>query len=754
MHAQPDSQPVDAGGPDDLVAALLNSVEAPLVVLDSQGRIVLWNPVCELAASRALDQARHLPLGEVFRLRTPLEAGPLPAAFETDGPTSTGDRRPLTWSNRAISTPDGAVKYQICTAHPGAEPDARKTLDNSEADIAERKRVEEALRQSEERYQILAETAQDSIFIIDRDFKIVYVNQFGAAFLGGRPEQMIGQTMHRRFPPETAIQQATSLQKVLQTGQPLLVESHMTMGGNVIWLSTRLTPLRGSDGTVEGVLGLSRDITGSKRAEEELQKAAIFLHLSPAAIGVSTLAEGRYLEVNEAFERMFGFSRAAVIGRTAADLNFWPLPGERSHIVAQLREHGEIYNHATRLRRQSGEIFPALLSAVTFEIKGVACQIVLISDVAEKKQMEEALQRSEELYRTLAEAAQDSIFMVDPHSHMTYINPFGAALLGKTVGEVIGQSLAQLFPAPAADQQQASVNHVFETGEALGAETFFPFPGRATWMSTRLIPLHAEDGSVRSVFGLARDITAQKETQRALERQAQELARSNADLDKFASVASHDLQEPLRMVASYVQLLQHRYQGRLDADADKMIGFAVDGATRMQRLINDLLAYSRVGTHGEQFAPTDLNTTLEAALANLKLAIEESGAQVLPTRLPTVVADAAQITQLLQNLIGNALKFRRPQTPPEIRIAVEPQSQEWLVYVRDNGIGVDPKYAQRIFEIFQRLHSASEYPGTGIGLAICKKIVERHGGRIWVESTSGQGATFYFTLPRSGRLPG
>ncbi|HLZ35047.1 MAG TPA: ATP-binding protein [Nitrospira sp.] len=224
-----------------------------------------------------------------------------------------------------------------------------------------------------------------------------------------------------------------------------------------------------------------------------------------------------------------------------------------------------------------------------------------------------------------------------------------------------------------------------------------------------------------------------------------ELIRSNADLQQFAYVASHDLQEPLRMVGSYTQLLAKRYKGKLDADADEFIGYAVDGATRMQRLINDLLAYSRVTSQGKAFEQVDCNLLLDGVLSTLRLTIEENHAVVTHDALPKVTADGGQLGQLFQNLVSNAVKFHGAE-PPRVHVSAEPRNHEWLFSVRDNGIGVDPQYADRIFVIFQRLHDREEYPGTGIGLALCKKIVERHGGRIWVESQPGRGATFYFTI--------
>ena len=264
---------------------------------------------------------------------------------------------------------------------------------------------------------------------------------------------------------------------------------------------------------------------------------------------------------------------------------------------------------------------------------------------------------------------------------------------------------------------------------------------------------HLFEGAYRSRSRqIANDITERKRAEEKANQLLAELDRSNKELEQFAYVASHDLQEPLRMVSSYTQLLSRRYKGQLDANADEFIAFAVDGATRMQTLINDLLAYSRVGTRGKEFEPTDCEAVFELALANLKAAIEESSAVVTRGPLPTVMADKMQFGQLLQNLIGNAVKYRGTE-PPRVHVAAEQKENDWLFSIRDNGIGIDPQYAERIFVIFQRLHTREEYSGTGIGLAICKKIVERHGGRIWVESQLGSGATFSFTIPAGDTRP-
>jgi len=237
-----------------------------------------------------------------------------------------------------------------------------------------------------------------------------------------------------------------------------------------------------------------------------------------------------------------------------------------------------------------------------------------------------------------------------------------------------------------------------------------------------------------------------KRSQKALQLTAEEVKRSNHDLEQFAYIASHDLQEPLRAVDGYVKLLRRRFPQNVDAKALEYINGAVEGAGRMERLINDLLEFSRVGTRGGSFSPADLNAVLDEALHNLQTSINSSQAIITRAALPTLAVDATQMMQLFQNLIGNALKFRGERTP-EIFVGAQKEPGRWVFSVRDNGIGIEPQYFERIFQIFQRLHTRKHYPGTGIGLAICKKIVERHDGAIWIKSEPGQGATFYFSLP-------
>jgi light-regulated signal transduction histidine kinase (bacteriophytochrome) len=271
--------------------------------------------------------------------------------------------------------------------------------------------------------------------------------------------------------------------------------------------------------------------------------------------------------------------------------------------------------------------------------------------------------------------------------------------------------------------------------------------GCVVWCELAIALVRRADGKPQYEIAVFDDVTERKEAETALRTAHEELKRSNAELEQFAYVASHDLQEPLRMVSSYTQLLVRRYGDRLDGDAREFTAYIVDGAARMKQLIEDLLAYSRVGTRGKEFREVQVEESLRRAVSNLRAAIEEAGAAVTWDALPSVMADDTQLTQLFQNLIGNALKFRSSSVP-RIHVFVSRQEPGWHFMVRDNGIGIEPQYFERIFMVFQRLHNKGEYPGTGIGLAICKKVVERHGGRIWVESRPGDGSAFHFTLPK------
>ena len=352
-------------------------------------------------------------------------------------------------------------------------------------------------------------------------------------------------------------------------------------------------------------------------------------------------------------------------------------------------------------------------------------------------------------FRQLLEAAPDAIVIVGPQGDILLVNRMSEVLFGYSRDDLIGQAVEILLPARFREghhkHRDSYIDNAHTRPMGTGLELYAcRKDGTEFPVEISLSPLQTPSGML--VTSVVRDITERKQVQKALEHHAAELERSNAELEQFAYVASHDLQEPLRMITSYSQLLERRYKDKLDGDALEFIDYVVDGAKRMQELINDLLAFSRVGTRGREFEPIDMEAVYNRVLGNLQVAVEEQRAEISHDPLPKVMADGLQLVQLLQNLIGNAIKFHA-DAPPKVHVSAEIQDQEALFCVRDEGIGFEPQYAERIFQVFQRLHGKRSYPGTGIGLAICKKIVERHGGRIWVETQPGKGSKFYFTLP-------
>ena len=372
------------------------------------------------------------------------------------------------------------------------------------------------------------------------------------------------------------------------------------------------------------------------------------------------------------------------------------------------------------------------------------------TDISVRMEAERHLAQMESRYRGLLEAAPDAIVVVNPAGKIVLFNVQAEKQFGYIRDELVGQEVTNIIPEGFAERLIADGNR--SASEALtqqigaGIElsgrrkdgTEFP-------IEIMLSPLESADGVL--VTAAIRDITERRRSEEHLVKTVWELKRSNDELQQFAYVSSHDLQEPLRMVSSYTQLLAKRYKGRLDSDADEFIAFAVDGCNRMQGLIQDLLAYSRAGTSERELRKVPSENALRKALTNLRIMIKQSGAVVTHDALPTVRADETQLTQVFQNLVGNAIKYRRAEDPRVHVSAARNGGNEWTFSVGDNGLGIDPQYFERIFVLFQRLHGRDEFEGTGIGLAICKKIVERQGGRIWVESQPEKGSTFYFALP-------
>jgi len=522
--------------------------------------------------------------------------------------------------------------------------------------------------------------------------------------------------------------------------------------GSVRWVYDRAHPYFDAQGALVRYLGVTLDITERQQTEKLIKQWADAFENCAHGIAIGLPATSQILTCNPAFARLQG--------RTIDEVSAMPIlsmyaPESHELVKREIAEADRTGSsrYEAQMVRKDGSRYPVQMDVVSVRDSAgnLLYRVATQQDITERKLAEEALrQRSEELEQLLDLLPAAIWIAEDPQCQVIHGNRFANELLGVKGKDNISQSAE----APAVALRQFSHGRELSPDElpmqmaARTGQPQFDFelqiarPDQVTrTLLGGAVPLFDLAGQPRGVVAAFYDITERKLVEN-------ELRRSNAELEQFAYVASHDLQEPLRAVAGMVQLLQRKYQGQLDERADEYISHAVEASGRMQALINDLLAYSRVDRRGKPLEAIPAGEALATALANLRFLIGETGAEISCDELPTVWADSTQLTQLFQNLVGNALKFHGKQ-PPKIQVKATKISGAFQFSVCDNGIGIEPQYFERIFLVFQRLHTRREYAGTGIGLALCKKIVERHGGQIWVESTPGKGSTFHFTLPDS-----
>jgi PAS domain S-box-containing protein len=623
-------------------------------------------------------------------------------------------------------------------------------------EIAERVRIEAELRVSKERLDLALKGTTDGIWDWDMAAGHIYFSPRWKEMLG-YAEDEVGDTFKEwetRLHPEDRDRAFATLDAYLAGDQePFMLEHRLRhKDGSYRWILSRGGAVRDETGKRVRMAGSHVDLTERRQAEQALleseSKLRAFVTNVPAILfsidraGVITMAEGLGMDV-------LRFIEGGIVGHSVAEL-YGDMPG----VVESVKRALEGESLVTRMQLQQ-LFFDVAYSPIRGPDGTVTGVIGVAHDVTERHKAEEALEISERRMRLIVETAYDAYVAMDREGLIVDWNPQAERVFGWSRQEAIGRSLAEtIIPEPMRERHMQGLVHYLHTGEgpvlnrriemrALrrgGGE----FPVEMTISTMRF-----EENVIFSAF--IHDISDRVHAKEELERTAEELRRSNEELEQFAYIASHDLQEPLRMVASYTQLLERRYASQLDGVAREFIGYAVDGAKRMQQFISGLLRYSRVGTESRVLEAVTLDEVLATAIANLRIAIEECGAKVESRPLPVVLGDARQLTQLFQNLIGNALKFHKAGEGPRVEVQAEREGDFWRISLRDNGIGLDPKFSDRVFTIFQRLHTREEYEGTGLGLAICKKIVERHGGRIWVESREGEGATFFFTLPAADK---
>jgi PAS domain S-box-containing protein len=541
----------------------------------------------------------------------------------------------------------------------------------------------------------------------------------------------------------------------LTTGTPQHVSARgQSTYGRALWLDVDMSVIL--MGGERHLLLIARDISEEKSAAERLriseEKLRGLYDLSPLGFALVDM-DGHYIDFNESFRAICGYPEDELKA-----LSYWKLTPDKyaeeeaKHLKA-LETTGRYGPYEKEYLRKDGTLVPLRLNGVRVTGADGALYIwSIVENITEQRAAELRLKAGEERYRSLVESQVDLVVRVDHTGRFIFVNGAMAEGVGRERSEVLGESW-QTFVHPA--------DHA-ATAAALGSATIAPdframidnrvlLKNGQRWISWEGAGIHDAEGHVVEVQAVGRDITEWVEHRDRLAKLVDDLDASNRELEQFAYVASHDLREPLRMVNSYIGLLERRYASLFDQDAREFIAFARDGAKRMDGMILDLLEYSRVGRIGDPLAPVALGDIVETAIGNLGLNIVESGATVTVAEgLPTPMGSWSELVRLMQNLIGNAVKYRHPQRPPVVSVGVAEGDGEWVISVTDNCIGIDPQFFDRIFSIFQRLHTRDQYEGTGIGLAICRKIVLRYGGRIWVESQPDEGSTFFFTLPKDG----
>jgi PAS domain S-box-containing protein len=503
-------------------------------------------------------------------------------------------------------------------------------------------------------------------------------------------------------------------------------------------------------------------------AREDVQRHQQFLDSIveniPSMVFVKDAEELRFLHANKATEQLLGRSRDELIGKTEFDL----LPEEQAVAVTRVeqevirsRQEITIPEQAVDTADRGKRILHTRKLPILDEEGNPRYLLAISEDITDRKLAEEALAKERSLLRTVIDNLPDFIFAKDTYSRFVLNNRAHAQFVGANfAADVLGKCDSDLFPPDVANRALEDDHQVMHDGEQVLSkeEPAFDRSGTRRWLSTTKVPLKRPDGKIIGLVGLSRDITEHKKAAERMERMVGELARSNGELEQFAYVASHDLQEPLRKIQAFSSRLRDRWGEQLGDQGADYLNRVENAAARMQILIEDLLSYSRVTSKAKPFVPVELSEVAVGVLSDLEARVERLNAKVEVGPLPCVAADPTQMRQLLQNLIGNALKFHPKDSTPVVRIHAEMPSETdsagyveengvCRLFVQDNGIGFDPKHAAKIFQVFQRLHSRNEYQGSGIGLAVCKKIVDRHGGTIEARSAPGEGATFVVTLP-------
>lgn len=627
-------------------------------------------------------------------------------------------------------------------------------------DITQRKKAEKILVENELMFRDLTQNVPGVIYQWvekpdgSRFFR--YVSPKLKQYFGLAPEEMdkIAEYIH----PEDKAAWQTSINAANENGTPWFFEGRLLYPDGTIkwWRGSSVMSLKNEEGRIYN--GIMIDITEQKQIEEKIASSqkrfeAIF-NSQYQFMGVMT-PDGILIEVNETALNFAGLQSSDVIGKPFWECFWWTISESAKLQLKQAipkAARGEFIRYETDVLGKG-----AVIATIDFSIKPVFDDngevILLISegrDVTQKKLLEQKSREQEEQIRLFVRHTPAAIAMFDDNMRYMVVSDRWYKDYGLVGENIIGKSHYEIFPE-ISDMPEWKAIHKHSLAGSVIVREQDPFPrkdGSMHWLRWELHPWKTSNNKIGGLIMFTEDITGRMKAQDNLKKLNQQLTESNKELEQFAYVASHDLQEPLRMVSSFLQLLEKKYRSQLDEAALQYIHFAVDGSDRMKTLINDLLRFSRVGTSTDEIVPVDCNDIVANVIKVYDQKIRENNAIVEISGLPVVKANKTQVEQLFQNLIGNALKYRGKETP-HIEVGCEEDEALWRFYVKDNGIGIDPRFYDKVFVIFQRLHGKGEYGGTGIGLAICKKIVERHGGKIWIESVLEKGSVFYFSMPKS-----